>query len=170
MLYLQENGQAAGPYPLKQIKELIANGTITSEHPAADNTGGPWKPLREWAIFYSSLLPPPELTETQDNAKGRSDRNLLTTIGSAAFFLGLGVIVVKIVPAVWDALVWSLRDMQTSRNSSQDIDLLFAEYITKVTDSVMEITLHPDSFIPTALFLTIGGLIVCMIGSVVAKR
>ncbi|MDR1146230.1 MAG: DUF4339 domain-containing protein [Verrucomicrobiales bacterium] len=67
-LYLQNNGQAAGPYPPEQIKQLIADGTITPEHPAADSVGGPWKPLREWPVLTklaavpapsAAGLPPP---------------------------------------------------------------------------------------------------------------
>jgi len=56
-LYLEDNGNAAGPYPLHQIRELLSSGTLTPERLASARPEGPWQALKEFNLANPVATP-----------------------------------------------------------------------------------------------------------------
>jgi hypothetical protein len=53
-LYLEDQGNVAGPYPVDQIRELLQNGSITADHLASETAEGPWLPLHTFGETTTS--------------------------------------------------------------------------------------------------------------------
>jgi len=60
-LYLENQGTAAGPYPLDQVDEFVRDGIITKANLVSISSEGPWITLQEWQDTANkpSPLPPP---------------------------------------------------------------------------------------------------------------
>jgi hypothetical protein len=49
-LYLNDQGNAVGPYPIDQVRDLLKAGSLTLDHLASIRPDGPWQPLRDFPL------------------------------------------------------------------------------------------------------------------------
>jgi len=58
-IYLQDQGNAAGPYPIEQVRDFIRDGVVAPEHLASASPDGPWLPLQELGVTATEVVLPP---------------------------------------------------------------------------------------------------------------